>query len=138
MITSVQCLLDTVLAFFPVFGSRIISRLTGGGLDVGCDHFRSVQFFIESIAHDRTFTAFLCDNFDDFKDGMCLSSSRLENMGLDWQEQNSIQGRRDFTITRREAPFSGETGSFSYSIFTEGKNATIYSFQYTLYFREAS
>ena len=85
-----------------------------------------MQFFIESIAHDRTFTAFLCDNFEDFKDGMCLSSSRMENMGLDWQEQNSIQGRRDFTITRREAPFSGETGSFSYSsIFTEGKNATI-------------
>ena len=80
-----------------------------------------MQFFIESIAHDRTFTAFLCDNFDDFNDGMCLSSSRLENMGLDWQEQNSIQGRRDFTITRREAPFSGETGFFFNSIFPEEK-----------------
>jgi len=104
-----------------LLGNRVLSRFIAG-LDVGCDHFRSIEYFMESLLEDKIFSAFQCDNFDDFKNGMCLSSSRQENMGYDWKEQNSIQGRRDFTVTRKEDPFSGKQAkiTIAFAQSTEG------------------
>ena len=90
-----------------MFGNRIISDRILAGLKVECDHFRSVEYFIETIGQDINFTAFQCDDFIDFKKGMCLSSDRLQNMGLGWHEQNTFKGRRDYTMTRKKAPFYG-------------------------------
>ena len=68
-----------------------------------------MEYFIESIAEDRKFPAFQCDKYDNYENGMCLrSAGQLQNMGHDWQEQNSVEGRKHFTITREEFPFSGE------------------------------
>ena len=104
------------------------------GLDVGCDHFRSVEYFMESIEEDKMFSAFRCDSFDDFKDGMCLTSSRLQNMGQDWQKQNFAKGRRYFTVTRKEDPFSGELSrNFNHAI-----RKTIEMIYYKKYFRQTS
>lgn len=90
-----------------IMGNRAISRIVPG-IDVGCDHFRAVEYFMESIERASTFLAFACDSFEDFKIGLCLRSSQLQKMGNDWNEQNSIYSRRDFAVTRREEPFSGE------------------------------
>lgn len=95
------------LCAFSVVENQVAQRIVAG-INLSCDHFRAVEYFLESIEKDKMFSAFQCDSFADFKDGMCLSSSRLQNMGHDWKEQNSVQGRRHFSITREEDPFSGK------------------------------
>ncbi|XP_049820579.1 pancreatic lipase-related protein 3-like [Aethina tumida] len=69
-----------------------------------CSHWRSYQFYAESVVDDRAFWAVSCANWDDYAAGNCNSEERhATRMGLyiDYSSQGNY-----FLRTNPESPFS--------------------------------
>lgn len=57
----------------PVASIVTESSLYGGARSyVACNHLRAIDYYTESINSACPFHAFQCDNFDDFKSGLCM------------------------------------------------------------------
>jgi len=88
--TGCQDGLDSV---FESLSDLIHLNFTGQLSDYACNHFRSVDYFIESINSPCPFIAYKCPSFSQYTKGqcfnMCQNNDQCSQMGYHWNKSNT-------------------------------------------------